>query len=723
MSPGENEGLESGSPHSEKFPEGQEGLRISLDDSSSTDAYSNHAQSPVISSNSSENEFQESVKSLTEKLSAALLNISAKEELVKQHSRVAEEAILGWEKAESEVAALKKQLETTNQKNSALEDKISHLDGALKECVRQLRQARDNQEQKVHDTVTKKTQELESNKSQLENQVTDLKKQLEASKFDTETILTDSNSKIEAIEKENAALRAKLFAQSEELKVRTLERELSTQTAETASKQHLESIKKVAKLETECRKLRAIVKKTSYVNDHKSISSSACAESLTDSQSDNELGCSDSWASALIAELDQFKNEKASARVLTKSIDIDLMDDFLEMERLASMPEYDRESSNFDIESAPNKVTEKESSSKVEDEVGKQKTAGLEEKVKKLEIALAESKKQLEISCSQLNVAEEKLVQLQKELELTKESKEAALIEVVSLDAKRKVLESQLELKAEESGLSSELKAKLEASETTRETIETHLHLANTELEKLHKKIGLLESKIEEEKERSAEFVAKIEAMEAIKKARESQLISADFEVRELQKKVNVLEKRTEDDNLSSTEFAAKVQALEVERKELEYKLELALSEAKQLSDKVAFLEEEVDNQRALCNQFSAKCKNLEDEISSMRKEAELRVASCSNGDLTVKQEKELAVAAEKLAECQKTIASLGQQLKSLTILDSSMFEPEKSEINGGAPNYTKMTNSSDPLGHTGSYPVSIGRLLSGSRGRNHTEN
>jgi hypothetical protein len=35
------------------------------------------------------------VKTLTEKLSAALLNISAKEDLVKQHAKVAEEAVSG----------------------------------------------------------------------------------------------------------------------------------------------------------------------------------------------------------------------------------------------------------------------------------------------------------------------------------------------------------------------------------------------------------------------------------------------------------------------------------------------------------------------------------------------------------------------------------------------------------------------------------------------------
>lgn len=38
----------------------------------------------------------DSVKTLTEKLSAALLNVSAKEDLVKQHAKVAEEAVSGF---------------------------------------------------------------------------------------------------------------------------------------------------------------------------------------------------------------------------------------------------------------------------------------------------------------------------------------------------------------------------------------------------------------------------------------------------------------------------------------------------------------------------------------------------------------------------------------------------------------------------------------------------
>lgn len=54
---------------------------------------SEHARSPEISSKPLVNEVNEKI--LAEKLSAALSNIKAKEDLVKQHAKVAEEAISG----------------------------------------------------------------------------------------------------------------------------------------------------------------------------------------------------------------------------------------------------------------------------------------------------------------------------------------------------------------------------------------------------------------------------------------------------------------------------------------------------------------------------------------------------------------------------------------------------------------------------------------------------
>ncbi|CAH1441803.1 unnamed protein product [Lactuca virosa] len=49
-------------------------------------------------------ELEGGVKTLSQKLSAALLNISIKEDLVKQHSKVAEEAVEGITKAGKNVS-------------------------------------------------------------------------------------------------------------------------------------------------------------------------------------------------------------------------------------------------------------------------------------------------------------------------------------------------------------------------------------------------------------------------------------------------------------------------------------------------------------------------------------------------------------------------------------------------------------------------------------------
>lgn len=58
----------------------------------------NHStRSPEVTSKvaTSGDGVNDNVKSLTEKLSAALLNVGAKDDLVKQHAKVAEEAVEG----------------------------------------------------------------------------------------------------------------------------------------------------------------------------------------------------------------------------------------------------------------------------------------------------------------------------------------------------------------------------------------------------------------------------------------------------------------------------------------------------------------------------------------------------------------------------------------------------------------------------------------------------
>lgn len=744
-SPGETESSGSVSSFSERFSDDQDVLRASPNNASP-----NHSQSPEVSSKSSGPEVNATIKSLTEKLSAALLNISAKEDTVKQHMKVAEEAVAGWEKAETELAALKRLLEVTTQKNAALEDRISHLDGALKESVRQFRHSREEQEQRIHDTLTKKTREWEFDKFEFENQITELQAQLEAAKSEAAkseaaTLINHGlQSKLETTEKENFALKVELVARTEDLRRRTLEKELCIRAAESASKQHLESMKKLAKLQAECHRLRTEARKMSVP-----ISNFVSVESLADSQSDcgerflsvdNGPSYSDSCGSAFISEIDQFNSEKVSERNIAPSIKIDMMDDFLEMERLVTMPETDH-----GAEAEANNAFTGDSSLKIEIEAKNRKICELERIVAKmetekseLEMILTDTRNRLEFSHNQLTVAEEKLVVLKRQLDSANEAKLVVTTEIVAAEKKGKALEYQLDIAKMDSRKlhekvftlqgqvekdktsSTELAAKLETIEARRKALECELETANSEVKKLHDKVYTLEIQVEAEKAMSSKHTAEVEALvaereelecrlesahfetnklnekvnvlegkveeekskyvesEALRKAIEFQFELAHLEMGKLHEKINLLEARLEEERSLSAKFAVKVEAAEEARMALETQLKLARSEVGVLRDKIDLLEAKAMEENVLSAKLPAKYQNSQGGHWIKTKEAELHLFTGSNGELSIEQDKELASAAGKLADCQKTIASLSRQLKSLASLDDFMFEVEK---------------------------------------------
>ncbi|KAM0836422.1 hypothetical protein ACQ4PT_062340 [Festuca glaucescens] len=846
-------------------------------------------------------ENKETVKSLNEKLAAALLTISDKEDLVKQHAKVTEEAVAGWEQAEVEATAIKKLLEAASQRNVYLESQVNHLDKALKECVRQLRLAREEQEEKIRDALTKTSLELESENSKLRNHIAELKKQLEATKSEASlSIQPDLYEKLQTMERENLDLKAKLLVQSKDLKILSLEKDLSNQAAETASKQHLESAKKIARVEAECRRLYHLTQKTALVNDSRPLPGNACVESLTDSHSDSaermvavdsELRNSDSWASALISELDQFRNGKASARNTTNNpVEIDLMDDFLEMERLAAVHESDQTSSTFDMETDSDKAVTRNNSFKIENEELRNHVADLHAKVEivesektELEMALIDARNQLDISCDALVAARNRLVEMQMQLDSANDSKYIALGDVDRLEEEKKALESQLESKSVEAEelhavvaslgenvekkesetqlelmsaeaaqlrvtlaslqkrietekalsvqykaksdaacnakesleiqlysantevqklrdvvlalekdiekekalheelttqsvgkieaaveavkkpleaqlcsanteveklrgilealeseiekektrheeLTAQLEMKIEAerthSEVVKESLEAQLCSANSEVVKLHDIVKALESELEKvkalheaekshsaesikesleaelqlvnsevvklrdmvtalehdvvkEKEFSEELQMQLEALEAIKRVLESEVESAQRDAQTLNEKVELFEAKLKQQISSAEELTAKEEAVQSERMSMEHQLEASKVNVVKLTNMVSLLQGEIVQERLLSEDYEQKCRKLEAQLSRDIRHVKLWRLVNSNGDLKTKQEKELANAAGKLAECQKTIASLGRQLKSLTELENVVLEPE----------------------------------------------
>ncbi|XP_047317073.1 filament-like plant protein 3 [Impatiens glandulifera] len=640
-SPGETESSESLSPMSERFSDEQAFVNSQVQSPELT-SKDNNNNTP------SEDELRELVRTLGEKLSAAIENIRAKEELVKQHSKVAEEAVLGWENAETEVMNLKQKLELETNKVSTLEDRVGQLDGALKECLRQLRQAKEEQqEQKIHEDFTTKAFEWEFVRSELETQILELQTQLQSYR---ESTINPESSEI-------THLKIELQEQYEELEIRTIERDLNAQAAEAASKQNLDSIKKVYKLEAEIRRLKATIRKGALGNDQKSVASSSLyVESFTDSQSDigerllaleNEklddfeaTSNHDSWASALIQELDQFKNEKS----LNSTGGINLMDDFLEMERLAALPE---------------KQNDKESSLKTEMDALIEQNAELKEKLEKvvmekteLEIAFAECRDQLKTTLDK------------------------------SMETEKKVMKLEVEL----------LMA-IEATNSIKNIAETKLASAESEIKDLSSKLRALEEKLKKERLISTAVEAKCQKLqdeisrltsEAEVRNAETKLASAESEIKDLSSKLRALEEKLKKERLISTAIEAKCQKLqdeisrltsEAEVRNAETKLASAESEIKDLSSKLRALEEKLKKERLISTAVEAKCQKLQDEISRLASETEVRNAENLKRALKIKQDKELEVAVMKFTDCQRTIASLGRQLKSLGTLEDYLID------------------------------------------------
>ncbi|KAH9606085.1 hypothetical protein KSS87_019229 [Heliosperma pusillum] len=228
---------------------------------------------------------EEEINELNEKLSSANAEIFTKEELVKQHAKVAEEAVSGWEKAEEEALTLKNHLESVTLAKLTVEDKAAHLDGALKECMRQIRNLKEENEQKLQEVALSKNKQYDRMKHELESKLACLDQDLmraeaesvalsrslqersnmlikvseEKSRAEADIELLKSN--VESCEREINSLKYELHIVSKEMEIRNEEKNMSVKSAEVANKQQTESVKKIAKLEAECQRLRHLVRK------------------------------------------------------------------------------------------------------------------------------------------------------------------------------------------------------------------------------------------------------------------------------------------------------------------------------------------------------------------------------------------------------------------------------------------------------------------------------
>lgn len=227
----------------------------------------------------------ENLSDMKEKLSSAQADMITKDDLVKQHAKVAEEAISGWEKAEAETLDLKLELESVTQLKQTAEEQAAQLDSALKECMKQVRSVKEESEKKLHDVVFAESKLWEKVKSNLESTITGFEQELQKGsaelaalsrslqerdvllmkiseeKSHAEAEIEVLKANIQSYERETSSLKYELNIAARELEIRNEEKNMSEKSSEVANKRRIEDAKKITKLEAECQRLRSLVRK------------------------------------------------------------------------------------------------------------------------------------------------------------------------------------------------------------------------------------------------------------------------------------------------------------------------------------------------------------------------------------------------------------------------------------------------------------------------------
>uniref|UniRef100_A0ACD5UF09 Uncharacterized protein n=1 Tax=Avena sativa TaxID=4498 RepID=A0ACD5UF09_AVESA len=220
---------------------------------------------------------ERSLQGLHEQLSFAQAECFEKGAILAKQAKVAEEAILGWEKAEAEAIAIKTELDDTLHQKSAVEQRICQLDEALNVTMLE-RELLIKDTAKIISAEKDKVHKLEENLEEKENIIASLDDEysrlseilsekekiiLDLTELNAvkESDLKDLVVKLESTERSNSSLRYEVCMLQKQLDIRSEERKCNLKSADASHKQHLENIRKITKLEEECKRLRSMVRK------------------------------------------------------------------------------------------------------------------------------------------------------------------------------------------------------------------------------------------------------------------------------------------------------------------------------------------------------------------------------------------------------------------------------------------------------------------------------
>ncbi|XP_071736790.1 filament-like plant protein 7 [Rutidosis leptorrhynchoides] len=299
---------------------------------------------------------ERTIESLHEKVASLLSECNAKDNLIAQQSKAAQEAIADRYKIVEEMGLKNQELDAAVQQNVEANERLIHLNSALKDYRQQLTCLKEEQDQQVNEAVdehktarirleekfadaSKKLTNLTVENAQLVNAllikeelIEEVSRQMSQATIEFNELIT----RLDSADKENDILK---------YEYRVLERELEIRArcADVANRQNQESVKRAVRLDAECKKLRLLVKKQIAGSNDKRLVfliNRLCEveeenKSLKENMQkrDDEIRVLETEVSRI--RCDETHGNGVSPRITIGDSDMSLMDDFVEMEKLA----------------------------------------------------------------------------------------------------------------------------------------------------------------------------------------------------------------------------------------------------------------------------------------------------------------------------------------------------------------------------------------------------
>ncbi|KZV45985.1 filament-like plant protein 7-like [Dorcoceras hygrometricum] len=223
-------------------------------------------------------EAENSWKSLSERLASVLEECSAKDDILQKHKKIAADALHEKLQAEEELLRLRQELDETKQEKAIADERLSPANSALKDGMNKLSRIQEHNDKRMAVEFEKSQKELEEKLAETSKRLADLtveslylskalavkeelNEDLKSYKYQLEAELKELLARLDSVEKENVFLRYEFRVLEKEFEIRNEDLEYGRRYAEASQKQNLDNVKKIKKLEAKCQRLRALTGK------------------------------------------------------------------------------------------------------------------------------------------------------------------------------------------------------------------------------------------------------------------------------------------------------------------------------------------------------------------------------------------------------------------------------------------------------------------------------